>query len=101
MPDYERKALDMLQHPKPKIPQYASHLWSVPAHGKRFQMAPDIDESDILGKKGHQENTVYYDDHALLRTISRSSDATGTGHRGKSKNFTRLCSNIPECNPLL
>ena len=27
MPDYARKALDRLQHPKPKRPQYALHYW--------------------------------------------------------------------------
>ena len=51
MTDYVRKALDRLQHPKPKRPQYVPHLWSVPAYEKRLQIAPDLDESDILDKK--------------------------------------------------
>ena len=50
MPDYVRKALDRLQHPNPKIPQYAPHCWSVPAYGKRLQMALDTDESNLLDK---------------------------------------------------
>ena len=51
MPDYVRKALDSLQHPKRKIPQYAPHCWSVPDYGKRLQIAPYLDESGILDKK--------------------------------------------------
>ena len=54
MPDYVRKALDMLQHPKPKRPQYAPHRWSVPAYGKRLQMAPDLDERYLLDKKNNK-----------------------------------------------
>ena len=50
MPDYVRKALDRLQHPKPKTPQYAPHRWSVPAYGKRLQMAPYPDKSKLLYK---------------------------------------------------
>ena len=50
MPGYVRKSLDRLQHPKSKRSQYAPHWWSVPAYGKRLQMAPDPDESDILDK---------------------------------------------------
>ena len=51
MPDYMKKALDQLQHPNPKSPRYAPHLWTVPAYRKRPQMAPDTDESDPLDKK--------------------------------------------------
>ena len=50
MPDYARKAMDRLQHPKSKIPQYVPHCWSVPAYGKRLQMSPDPDESNIIDK---------------------------------------------------
>ena len=50
MPDYVRKYLDRLQHPRPKRPQYAPHLWSVPAYVKRLQMEPDPDKSDLLDK---------------------------------------------------
>ena len=50
MPDYVRKALDLLQHTNPKRPQYAPHLWSVPYYVKRLQMAPDIDEINLLDK---------------------------------------------------
>ena len=50
MPDYARKALDRLQHPKKKRPQYAPHRWTFHAYGKRLQMAPDLDKNDILDK---------------------------------------------------
>ena len=48
MLDNVRIELDKLQYSKPKNPQYYPHLWSVPAYGKRLQMAPDPYESDIL-----------------------------------------------------
>ena len=51
MPEYVKKALDEIKHPKPKIPSYAPHFWSVPAYGRRLQMAPDPDESNLLEKK--------------------------------------------------
>ena len=51
MPDYVSKVLNRLQHPKPKRPQYAPHFWSVPAYGKRLQMAPDPDKRNIFDKK--------------------------------------------------
>ena len=51
MPEYVKKVLDRLKHPKPKRPQYAPHCWTVPAYGKRLQMAPDPDDSDLLDKK--------------------------------------------------
>ena len=50
MSDYVRKALDSLQHHKPKRPQCAPHRWSVPSYGKRIQMAPDLDKSDLIDK---------------------------------------------------
>ena len=50
MPGYVKKFLNRLQHPKPKIPKYASHSWSVPAYGKILQMAPDPYKSDIIDK---------------------------------------------------
>ena len=51
MPDYMRKALGRLQHPKPKIFQYAPHRWSVPVYGKIPQIEPYPDESNLLDKK--------------------------------------------------
>ena len=51
MPEYVKKALDRLQHPKPKIPQYVPHLWRVPTYGIRLQMAPDPDNRELLDKK--------------------------------------------------
>ena len=47
---YAKKALDRLQHPKPKRPQYAPHLWTVPVYVKTIYMAPDPENSDILDK---------------------------------------------------
>ena len=60
------KALDRLQHPKPKRLQYDPHLWTVPANGKIIQMAPDPDESDLIDNKGTRRikyivgNMLYY-----------------------------------------
>ena len=51
MPDYVTKALDQLQHPKQKRPQYAPHHWTIPSYRKIFQMAPDPNESNLLDKK--------------------------------------------------
>ena len=51
MTEYLKKALDILQHPKPKIPQYAPHRWTVPTYGKRLQIASDPYNSDLLDKK--------------------------------------------------
>ena len=51
MPKYIPDLLRKLQHPKPTKPQYAPHLWVVPAYGQRIQMAP-VDESKKLDTKG-------------------------------------------------
>ena len=50
MSDYVRKALDRIQHPNPKIPQYAPHRWSVHAYGLRLQMAQDPDDINLFDK---------------------------------------------------
>jgi hypothetical protein len=49
MPEYIEAMLERLQHPKPKRPQHAPHLWSQPAYGQKLQLAP-IDDSPKLGK---------------------------------------------------
>ena len=51
IPEYVKKALDIIQHPKPKIPQYAPHFWTVPAYWKRPQMSPYPDNSNIIDNK--------------------------------------------------
>ena len=51
IPDYVTKLFERIQHPKPKRPQYAPHLWTVSAYGKRLQMALYLNESDMLDKK--------------------------------------------------
>ena len=67
MPKYVKKALDRLQHPKPKISQYDPHRWTVPTYGKRLQMAPYPDNSEILDYKATNKiksivgNMIYYD----------------------------------------
>ena len=75
-----RKVLDRLQHPNPKRPQYVPHCWSVPAYGKRLQMAPDPDEIDILDKKASKRiqstllNMLYYEQSVyptMLREINK------------------------------
>ena len=50
-PGYVMKAMDRLQHPKTQRHQYAPHRLSVPAYGKRLQMAPDPDNIDLIDKK--------------------------------------------------
>ena len=54
MPEYVEKALDRLQRPKPKRPQYAPHIWTVPSYGKIPQMALDPDEIYLVDKKGNK-----------------------------------------------
>ena len=51
MPEYVKKALDRIQHPRPNRPQYAPHRWTVPSYEKILQMAPDPDDSKIIDKK--------------------------------------------------
>ena len=51
MLEYVKKALDRLQHPEPKIPHYAPHLWTVPTYVKRLKMAPYHDNSKIIDNK--------------------------------------------------
>ena len=51
IPEYVTKALECLQHPEPKRPQYAPHLWTVTAYGKRLHMAPAPYESELINKK--------------------------------------------------
>ena len=50
MPEYVKKAMDRLQHPKPKRPQYEPHCWKLPEYGKRIQMEPDPDDMDLPDK---------------------------------------------------
>ena len=80
MPDYVRKFMDRLQHPKLKRLQYAPHRWSVPAYGKILQMAPDTDERYHLDKKSTKRiqskvGTMLYCarsvDPAMLRAINK------------------------------
>ena len=79
MPEYMKKALDILQHTNPKQPQYAPHCWTVPVYGKRPQMAPDPDNSDIIDNKYTKRiqyivgTMLYYArsvDTAMLRAIN-------------------------------
>ena len=73
MPDYVRKALDRLKHPRPKRPQYEPHRWSVPAYGKIPQIAPDPDKKDLL-----EQNTTKII-HSIVGTMiyyARSVDPT-------------------------
>ena len=77
MPDYVRKALDRIQHPKPKRHQYAPHAWSVPAYGKRLQMAIDPDKRDILDKNSTKRiqsivGTMLYYERSLYPKILRA-----------------------------
>jgi hypothetical protein len=40
MPGYIKDALHKFQHPLPNHPQYAPHMWTVPAYGQRIQYSP-------------------------------------------------------------
>ena len=76
MQEYVKKELDWLQHPKLKIPQYAPYRWTVPAYGKRLQMAPDLDERYLLDKKITNiiqsiVSTMLYYVHSVDTTILR------------------------------
>ena len=51
MPEYVKKALDRLQHPKPTRPQNFPYRWKVPEYGKRLHMAPYPYDSNILDNK--------------------------------------------------
>ena len=50
MIEYVKKALDRLQHTKPKIPQYAPHRWTVSTYGKILQMALYPDDRELIDK---------------------------------------------------
>ena len=111
MPNYLRKFLDRLQHPKPKRPKYAPHCWSVPAFVKRLQMAPDPDKSNLINKNATKrihsivgimlyyarsvDPTMLSPINEILRVQSRPTQDTAE----KLKNATRLCHNVPKCNP--
>ena len=78
MPKYVKKALDIHQHTKPKRPQYAPHRWTVSTYGKRLQMAPYKDDSELLGKEATKrihyivQTMLYYSwsvDPNMLRVI--------------------------------
>ena len=82
IPEYAKKALDRLQHPNPKIPQYAPNLWTVHTYEKIPQVAPDPDEINLLNKKSTKRIQyivgpfLYYDrsdDPTMLREISEIS----------------------------
>ena len=77
MPEYVKKALDRLQHPKPKRPQYAPHFWTVPAYGKILQIVPDPDYSNLLDKKATNiiqsiVGTMLYYGRSVDPTMSRA-----------------------------
>ena len=73
MPEYVKKLLDRLQHPKLTRPRYIPHLWTVPAYVNSLQMAPYPDDSNLLEKKATKR--IYY----IVVTIlyyARSVDPT-------------------------
>ena len=80
MPEYVKKALDRLQHPKPKIPKYAPHLWTILSYGIRLKMTPDPYNSNTLDKKSNKRmqsilgTMIYYAqlvDTMILREINK------------------------------
>jgi hypothetical protein len=50
MPGYITDALHKYQHPMPKRPQHAPHIWTDSAYGQRIQCAPSPDESPSASK---------------------------------------------------
>ena len=82
IPEYATKALEQLQHPNPKRPQYAPHFWTVPAYVKRLKMAPAPNESDLPDKENTKKiqsivgTLLYYArsvDTAMLQEINEIS----------------------------
>ena len=80
MPEHLKKAMDRLQHPEPKRPQYVPHQWTVPYYGKILQIAPYTDDIKLLGNKATKiiqyivETMLYYDwsvNSMMLREINR------------------------------
>ena len=53
MPKYIPALLQKSQHLESAKPQYAPHLWVVPAYGQHIQMAT-VDESKKIDNKGIQ-----------------------------------------------
>ena len=110
MSEYVKKGLDMLQNPKPKRPQYASHRWTVPDYGKILQMEPDPEYSALLDKKTTKiihtivVNMIYYARSVyptMLRSINeilRVQSMKTRDTKEKGNNITRLCSNVTKCN---
>ena len=66
MPEYVKKALDRLQHPKPKISQHAPHLWTVPTHEKIPQIAPDPYDNYILDKKPTEKYSLLWEPFYIM-----------------------------------
>ena len=48
MPEYVKIPLDGIQHPKPKIPQYAPYRWTVLTDIKILHIAPYIYDGNII-----------------------------------------------------
>ena len=82
MPEYIPKALTRLNHTAPKKPQYSPHRWTAPAYGKRLQMAPDPNSSELLDQNGIKFIQtvvgifIYYEralDPTMLRALNEIS----------------------------
>jgi hypothetical protein len=51
MPGYIQAALHKYQHPKPKRPQHAPHLWTQPNYAAKHQLTPPTDTMAVLTPK--------------------------------------------------
>ena len=83
MPKYIPTLLQKLQHPKPAKPQYAPHLWVIPAYGQRIQMAT-VEESGKLDNKGIQRvqsivGSLLYQSRSLDSTTMVAINELGGG----------------------
>ena len=55
MPNYIKKVLERLQHPKPARPQFSPQDWTKPAYGAKVQYAPSPPPSPLLPAAGIKE----------------------------------------------
>jgi hypothetical protein len=75
MPGYIKDVLHKFQHPMPKRPQYAPHIWTVPVYGQRIQYAPLPDDppppatAQEITRAQAIVGTLLYNDRAVYPTI--------------------------------
>jgi hypothetical protein len=101
MPGYNLKALQRLQHQKPKRPQYPPHAWNKPVYGKSQQLAPEPDTTELLNDDASKKyiqsavgSYLYYGraiEHTMLPALNE------IGSTQSKPTLRRLCAYIPKC----